>query len=535
MPSSAGREQFDLRWRGEARVAFVVERTFTEVQREPSQDAQILAERAVLSYGATRTVDGRLQTTPTLTLLQRQNPGDVHAIYHLQTPKIQGRQIPTAALAATADRSGHRWWVRDILTLPEILPVLPEEPVEIGDSWQLTLPVWRSGTPFTIPVTIQCRLARVEPLGGHLCAVIEYSIGGELVTGDRPELLAGVTIEEDRKLYRAIKPVYAFSGQGVAHLDLERGFFIAKKQHIEHTEKWAGEVPMSMMFPGWQKKVDRSLTSDIRFEEISGDEAERLIAQAAETTAPAPAPAPESVELPVWQYSVKRTVETVNALAGTEEKSMRRAMAVYGEGEHRGGAVPGEPLVMDLERRPSGPAFNPFPGERFRLVGDVMQLIKPAPAWPAEQLGYAYDLLPLAPAEDLAVGSTWERELPLFFGNDPRLTFPAKLTQRVTGQEKRVGRECFRVAYDVSAKFDLADYADRVPAEDLREFKATFTVSGNGVVFIDTEDKMVIAKQQTIETARHEEKLGRADDGGLVWVPKTDERRKVRIDVELID
>lgn len=146
-------------------------------------------------------------------------------------------------------------------TLPKsfsILPLKPEAELKSGLSWSRTWYVFYGVTPdFPFPVTIEHEVKGYEQKKGRRCALIEYTIAGDLKMADHPEWFT----EEELREARA---EFSLKGSGTAYFDPADGIIVEKEQAISWTrfgEKlWRFEDGKV----GWKPTVDDKKSVRIR-------------------------------------------------------------------------------------------------------------------------------------------------------------------------------------------------------------------------------------------------------------------------------
>lgn len=161
-------------------------------------------------------------------------------------------------------------------------PLKPEEELERGLRWRSTLYAFYGVTPdFPFPVTIWHEVKGYEQKKSRRCAVIEYTIAGDLKTSDHPEWFT----EEQRQKFRE---EYYLKGIGTAYFDPAEGIIVEKDQTISWTrfgEKlWRFEDGKV----GWKPTADKKTTVTISVSLIPEEQPTSSL--------------PEDTDLPVVAY-----------------------------------------------------------------------------------------------------------------------------------------------------------------------------------------------------------------------------------------
>lgn len=131
-----------------------------------------------------------------------------------------------------------------------LLPLEPEAELKEGLGWSSIWYVFYGLTPdFPFPITIEHKVKSYEQKKGRRCAVIEYTIVGDLKMADHPEWFTEEELREGRGHF-------ALKGNGTAYFDPAEGIIVEKEQTISWTrfgEKlWRFEDGKV----GWKPTVD---------------------------------------------------------------------------------------------------------------------------------------------------------------------------------------------------------------------------------------------------------------------------------------
>ena len=112
-------------------------------------------------------------------------------------------------------------------------------------------------------------------------------------------------------------------------------------------------------------------------------------------------------------------------------------------------------------------------------------------------------LLPVLPAEKVAVGSVWTAEMPVYAGTDyvygqagyrGGSDFPLKITGRVEKVYARGGSQLARLSWRAIGSFDSQGYADRFPPGFHARQRLIHEVEATGEATFDVTRGLVLAK-----------------------------------------
>jgi hypothetical protein len=156
-----------------------------------------------------------------------------------------------------------------------------------------------------------------------------------------------------------------------------------------------------------------------------------------------------------------------------------------------------EVTYVDADLRPAEhrhtPPVQPLPQERLGLLGRLPEGAGETPDFPLPlpAILYGFEVLPLTPQDELQAGRKWTSKLHVgIWGlND---AVPVTVEQQAIDFEERFGRRCLVIKYSLSGTI----------SGRRGDFRGGVTLSGEGTVHYDTNDKIVVTKTQKLSVAR---------------------------------
>ena len=139
----------------------------------------------------------------------------------------------------------------------ELAPLMPQMEFKTGLSWTRTLYTHIGLSTIVFPVTIEHEVRSYKQHKGRKCAVIDYSITGEFISDDHPEM-----IPENKRA--KLKSVYRMEGKGTAYFDTSEDVLVEKEQLVtwEVLGKQLGRMDDGST--GWVTSEDRKTTTQIK-------------------------------------------------------------------------------------------------------------------------------------------------------------------------------------------------------------------------------------------------------------------------------
>jgi len=499
-PATAQEETFTLQYRGPEKVSYFVERTFKWVRNRDEENAEIRHQRAIIKYGKSTILDtGVIRLTPQVHLLSEDGKWDKLRAA-LKPLKIR---FPTGMWT-----DGWRWQVQVMARDHDMFPVFPDKGVKVGESWEIE-GRFTFGRGYNVTAKIVHRLEGVEKMGPRRCAKIKYSFSATCDIAEHPEL----AIDE---ISRQIKPVYTLKGEGTAYFDLEMGFVVRQDHRVDQTHRWTGKLKAKEIPSHWRKQTDDIRSSRISVNLISEEEAARLIKEAEEHRGEPPKPEPAQEPPPQWRYYLERTIVRRDRIQETEKTWLDRAFMGYGPAKPRVTYVDESRTPME-EPRNVGPPIQPIKAEKLSLRDKLPEFGGPGSglSWPVNIIAYSFDILPMMPEDELTPKKRWVTKIQMSFEGIPEATFTAAVNHSSNDYEQRKGRRCLKIEYTVSGEYRSADHPDRFSAEQLKEHRVEFSLSGEGVAYYDPEEGILVEKEQTVTWRSVYERLRRVKDGKL--------------------
>jgi len=247
-----------------------------------------------------------------------------------------------------------------------------------------------------------------------------------------------------------------------------------------------------------------------------------------------------------WKYLVERTTTVRDNLVNKKEVHVDRAFVYYGAGAKEvGGQIETVPQVVyvdeKLDRIPTATYYEsaivPRDSQKFGLTNkwsDEQGGSDPNVRGPAWGVPNAFNILPMRPLHgQLKQGLSWTHTWDLYIGWDTGLTFPATIKQEFTEYQERKGRMCGVIKYTIDGGVNTAENPEWFSEEELHKYRGGYSLKGNGTAHFDTQEEIIVEKEQTITWTRFMEKLSRLEDGTVGWKPNVDDEKVVTIKVSL--
>jgi len=246
-----------------------------------------------------------------------------------------------------------------------------------------------------------------------------------------------------------------------------------------------------------------------------------------------------------WKYLVQRTIAKKDNITGKKEVHTDRAFVHYGSGaEEAGGQIKEVPQVIYINKNQKPLAKASYYASPFvpRRIGKLtmsnkfpynLGSNKNSPL-PVDGLPNVFDIFPLKTESKLEQGKNWNVTWHLYRGMNTQITFPATISHRVTGYERKLGRRCAVIKYTIKSEFKSADHPELFTEEQRRELRGEYHLKGEGTAYFDSEENIILDKKQTMSWTSFGEKLSRLKDGNVGWVTKEDKERTVTINVSLV-
>ncbi len=524
--------EYALRYTVYEDIHFVVERTTTQARGGDSNASESGHQKAVIAYGPKTGKTGVIMT-PQVKMLSEDG----------QCYKVFAWFIPVKYRTALGHwNEGWRWGTRSMARGHDMFPVFPEEAVSVGDQWHiegtLLLPCFQGRAEGRITHTFEA----LENVGGTTCAKITYEFSNTFDSSEHPETLV------DRKMQQS-QPIYTAAVAGTAWFDPEKGVVVKQNHHGRTTEQWTGRLNKSLIrqFPHWRSYVDDARTIDVTARLISRQEAESLMAQA-ETVADDKKQDSEPKEVakkegPSWTYSVKRTMATHDRQTDKHDSTTIRARVHYGAGAKLAdGQIDAVPQVVYVDAKDQRlnehssrqPPLIAMRSEKFGMMDNLPEELGADPNSPvlAHIFSQFLEIPPLKPTQELRKGLNWNRTLYARVGTS-KIVFPVMIEHQVRGFEQHQERRCAVIDYSIGGEVRTEDHPEMIPEHQRGELKSVYRMHGDGTVYFDTSEDVLVEKEQSTTWEVLGWRLAKTDDGNIGWATSEDQAMTTNIHVLL--
>lgn len=264
---------------------YLVERT-TTLQDNLANKKDVHIDRAFVYYGAgAKQAGGQMKEVPQVVYIDEDKNRFPRAVYYASAFEVldSKKLTLTGKLRDDIGSDSDLPLQAGILVVDfSILPLKPKDELKKGLSWSSTLYLFYGMTPdFPFRVTIEHEVKGYEQKKGRRCALIEYTIAGDLKMSDHPEWFTEEELHEN-------KSGFGLKGGGIAYFDPEEEIIVEKDQTISWTrfgEKlWRFEDGKV----GWKPTVDEKTTVTISVSLIPEEQTTSSL--------------PEGTDLPVKTY-----------------------------------------------------------------------------------------------------------------------------------------------------------------------------------------------------------------------------------------
>jgi len=534
--SEKGKGTFWLRYKPEEKRYYYVERTFQYVEKNDTENAEMIHEHAIIEHGRSyASQTGVMRFNPQVHLLSEEGWEDhiQHEFWPVKT------RLPTGEC-----RDNWRWGPWVMLRDHDLFPIFPKKAVKVGDSWEINHKIGfahlegeSQGANGTITHTFEA----IEPVEGVNCAKIKYRFS--------------VPFEKVRRFGEAegrIEYTVNLEGAGTAHFDPEGGIVVRQDFNGKVTadRRCIGKPDEEYLrtHANWDQSYQYVSSSKITSETITEEQASRLIKVAETARAKAEAAKPvQHVEEkgPRWKYFVEGTTTSRNNLLkkNKEEVFTNRAFVHFGAGaKQAGGQFESMPNLVyvdeDRERLPKGASggshIEPFGSGKLSLISELPENVGSVPESPLPfSIFFNAFLLPLGQEVELKKGVSWSCTVYAYYPIGTGFAFPVRIKHRIAGYEQKKGRRCAVVKYSLFYEFKMADHPELFTQNELRKGRGGFVLKGDGTAYFDPTEKIIIEKSQAVSFSVDEKRLIAPVSGKAVWTPKVDQETLVKVRISL--